>query len=179
MKLELKPWRTEEAERLAEVFNHSDRSYTSNRRPTPYPVETAKSWLEAIQEKEGKDGLFCAILADGVYVGFITVEREEDVHCLDAEIGYLVTREMESKGIATWAVGEITGRAFEELDILRLTAFIFAENQASKRILEKNGYVLEGVLKQSLYKNGKVQDECIYAAYRPGKDTKDAGENTH
>lgn len=143
MKLELKPWRIEDAERLADVFNRSDRSYTSNRRPTPYPVEAARTWLEAIQE------------------------REEDVHCLDAEIGYLVTKEVESKGIATWAVGELTKRAFEELDIVRLTAFIFAENLASKRVLEKNNYVLEGVLKQSLYKNGKIQDECIYASYRP------------
>ncbi|MGN0988118.1 MAG: GNAT family N-acetyltransferase [Otoolea sp.] len=167
MKLELKPWRIEDAERLADVFNRSDRSYTSNRRPTPYPVEAARTWLEAIQEKEGKDGLFCAILVDGAYEGFITVEREEDVHCLDAEIGYLVTKEVESKGIATWAVGELTKRAFEELDIVRLTAFIFAENLASKRVLEKNNYVLEGVLKQSLYKNGKIQDECIYASYRP------------
>ena len=32
--------------------------------------------------------------------------------------------------------------------------------------MEKNGFVLEGVMKQALYKNGQLQDDCIYAKYR-------------
>ena len=75
MKLTLKPWTTEDAERLSDVFNSSRRDYTSNRRPTPYPVGEARRWLEETAKKEETEGLFYAILADEEYVGFITVER--------------------------------------------------------------------------------------------------------
>lgn len=167
MKLELRTWKAEDAEKLAEVFNSSDRRFTSNRRPTPYPVEAARQWLEAVQEREGKDGLFCAVLADETYVGFITVEQAGDVHCRDSEIGYLIKKEYEGKGITSWAVSEISRMAFEKLPIARLTGYCFAANAASRRVLEKNGYLLEGVMRQALYKNGMTDDECIYAKYRP------------
>ena len=166
MKLELKSWKAEDARKLAEVFNGSDRRFTSNRRPTPYPVEAAREWLESVQEREGKDGLFYAVLADGAYVGFITVEQAGDVHCRDSEIGYLIKKEYEGRGITSWAVAEISRMAFEQLPVTRLTGYCFSANAASCRVLEKNGYVLEGVMKQALYKNGVVDDECIYAKYR-------------
>ena len=78
MKLTLKPWTTEDAERLSDVFNSSRRDYTSNRRPTPYPVREAQRWLDETAKKDETEGLFYAILADEEYVGFITVERMED-----------------------------------------------------------------------------------------------------
>lgn len=166
MKLTLKPWTTEDAERLSDVFNSFRRDYTSNRRPTPYPVREAQRWLDETAKKDETEGLFYAILADEEYVGFITVERMEDVHCRDAEIGYLLKTREESKGIATWAVGEACKRAFEKMDIVRLTGYVFAANTASRKVMEKNGFVLEGVMKQALYKNGQLQDDCIYAKYR-------------
>ena len=52
------------------------------------------------------------------------------------------------------------------MDIVRLTGYVFAANTASRRVLEKNGFVLEGVMRQALYKNGQLQDDCIYAKYR-------------
>ena len=32
-----------------------------------------------------------------------------------------------------------------------------------RRVLEKAGFALEGVLRRSVYKNGQVQDSCMYA----------------
>lgn len=167
MELTLKPWEKQDGEKLAEVFNGADRTFTSNRRPTPYPVEAAAAWLEQVTEKPETDGLFYAILADGEYAGFITVERMEDVHCRDAEIGYLLKREYEAKGITAWAVGEVCRKAFAAMDIVRITAYVFDKNIGSRHVLEKNGFVLEGIMKRALYKNGMVGDEYIYAKYRP------------
>jgi ribosomal-protein-alanine N-acetyltransferase len=50
---------------------------------------------------------------------------------------------------------------------LRLFALPFADNPGSIRVLEKAGYALEGRLRQSAIKDGRVRDQCLYAAYRP------------
>ena len=50
---------------------------------------------------------------------------------------------------------------------MRLYALPFADNPASVRVLEKAGYVLEGRLRQSAIKDGKVRDQLLYATYRP------------
>jgi RimJ/RimL family protein N-acetyltransferase len=39
----------------------------------------------------------------------------------------------------------------------------FAENEASARVLEKAGYVLEGRLRRSVIKEGRILDQMLYA----------------
>ena len=51
-------------------------------------------------------------------------------------------------------------------DIVRIHAEAFARNAASRRVLEKAGFALEGTLRRSVYKNGEMLDSCIYALVR-------------
>jgi ribosomal-protein-alanine N-acetyltransferase len=44
-------------------------------------------------------------------------------------------------------------------------AFVFSKNTASMRVLEKAGYILQGVLKQTVVKGGVIMDEHVYVAY--------------
>lgn len=53
--------------------------------------------------------------------------------------------------------------AFETNDIDRVFARPFGSIIASQRVLEKNGFVLEGRFEKVLIKNGKLLDELIYA----------------
>ena len=55
---------------------------------------------------------------------------------------------------------------FATFDIDRIFARPFGTNLASQRVLEKNGYVLEGRFEKVLYKNGEYLDELIYAVRR-------------
>ena len=52
--------------------------------------------------------------------------------------------------------------AFRELKLKRLTAHTFAFNLASARVLEKNGFKLEGRLRKHLLKDGKLIDARFY-----------------
>ena len=52
-------------------------------------------------------------------------------------------------------------------DRRRLFALPFAHNQASCRVLEKAGYVLEGRLRNSAIKEGKLVDQLQYAFIAP------------
>ena len=52
--------------------------------------------------------------------------------------------------------------AFAELDILRITGLVYAPNVASQRVLEKNGFVKEGIQRNAVCKDGEVYDLCLY-----------------
>ena len=61
------------------------------------------------------------------------------------------------------AVRQICRQAFETFDIVRIYAEPYAYNKGIRGVLEKAGFRLEGVMRDSVYKNGKVIDSCLYA----------------
>ena len=162
MTIELMKWAPALKQELIDICNDVDRTFLSNRLPYPYTEEAADWWLGMVSEHDGKDGVFRAIAADGKIVGNISVEQKADVYCKDGEIGYLLLTAYWSRGIMTEAVRRICEIAFSELDILRITGLVYAPNIASRRVLEKNGFVQEGLQRNAVYKDGKVYDLCVY-----------------
>lgn len=162
MKVELREWTFEDKEALIEICNRIDRSYLSDRLPDPYTDRAAEWWLNMVKENEGKSGIFREIIADGKIAGTVSVEQKGDVYRKDAEIGYYLLREKGSKGIMTEAVRQICETAFRELDIIRITGLVYEPNTASRKVLEKNGFAPEGVMKNAVIKNGNIYDLCIY-----------------
>lgn len=162
MKVELQRWTVEHKQDLIHVCNGVDRTFLTNRLPQPYTEASADWWIARVVEHDGKDGIFRAILVDGKVVGNISVEQKTDVYCKGGEIGYMLLRDAWSKGIATEAVRQICALAFEKLSLLRITGAVYAPNLASQRVLEKNGFVREGLQKCAIYKDGKVYDLCLF-----------------
>ena len=104
-----------------------------------------------------------AIAVDGRLAGSIGIFREKDVYQKSAELGYWLGRDYWGRGIMTWSVGKICAEALEQWDIVRIFAEPFARNLGSRRVLEKNGFRLEGIKKKSVYKAGELLDSCMYA----------------
>ncbi len=88
---------------------------------------------------------------------------KDDIYRKNAEIGYYLGEDYSSKGIMTNVVKKIAKYIFENFNIIRIYAEPFAENVASRRVLEKAGFKCEAVLKNYIIKNNKVQDGCIYS----------------
>lgn len=162
MQIELKKWCLSDMERLTMLCNQVDRTYLSNRMPFPYTAEDAKWWLNMVAEHEGKDGVFRSISVNGTIIGNISVEQKTDVHAQDAEIGYVLLTESWSKGIMTEAVRQICEIAFSELSIIRITGLVYQPNVASAKVLEHNGFSLEGIMRQAIVKDSNIYDLCIY-----------------
>lgn len=162
MEIQLKKWQPDDKAALAAIGNAVDRSFLSDRLPDPYTEAAAESWLQLVAARDGKDAIFRAIVADGQIVGTISVEQREDIYRKDAEIGYFLVTDRWSRGIMTEAVRQVCQIAFAELDIVRITGLVYADNAASRKVLEKNGFVLEGLRKNSILKKGILHDECIY-----------------
>jgi RimJ/RimL family protein N-acetyltransferase len=101
-----------------------------------------------------------------VAIGSIGVFRKDNIHFKTAEMGYYVAEEHWGKGIGTQAVKEVCQYIFENTDIIRIFAEPFAHNLGSCRILEKSGFMCEGILRKNAVKNGVILDMKMYAIVR-------------
>lgn len=161
MKVVLRRFRADDEAAIA--MNANDRDVWRNLRdrfPHPYTLADARAWIANVPETNW------VIEVDGVFTGGIGWTRGEDVFRRSAEIGYWLGRAHWGKGIATEALRIATARAFEATDIVRLHSGVFAWNRASARVMEKNGYVLEGRMRSAVWKDGQLVDELLYAKVR-------------
>ena len=70
------------------------------------------------------------------------------------------------KGIATRAVALMSDEVFKRKPIERLSSVVYKPNIASIRVLEKNGFVLEGSKANAVKNNGVVYDTLLYGLLR-------------
>ena len=96
------------------------------------------------------------------FCGIIGLIIQEDVYAKTAEIGYWLGEQFWGKGIMTKAVELMTEYGFGKLKLVRIYTGIFEYNITSMKVLEKNGYVKEGIFKKAIYKNRKTWDEHRY-----------------
>lgn len=108
-----------------------------------------------------------AIEVDGEAAGGIGLEMMTDVERVSAELGYWLGEQHWGRGIMTAVVEAVTQELFRTFDLTRIFALPFADNPGSIRVLEKAGYVLEGRLRQSAIKNGRLRDQLMFASYKP------------
>lgn len=79
-------------------------------------------------------------------------------------IGYFLEQSYWGRGIASEAVRLLTSYLFETINMNRIQAEVMPGNEASKRVLLKNGFSKEGTLRQANIWSGKgIVDLEIYA----------------
>ena len=79
-----------------------------------------------------------------------------------AEIGYVFHSKHWGKGYGTESVALMSDFAFEILALHKIHARVVDANVGSARILEKNGFLLEGRLKDHHFIEGRYYDSLIY-----------------
>lgn len=164
-KVRLRPLRYADREHLAELANN--KKIWNNLRdmfPYPYTLEDADKFLDSVKQQEPQVTL--AIEYDFQFVGVIGLVLQPDVYKKGAEIGYWIGEPFWGKGIATQALNLASDYAFETLAFERLYAGVFEGNEASKRVLEKCGFQLEGISRKAVFKNNKLIDEYRYGKLR-------------
>jgi len=78
-------------------------------------------------------------------------------------IGYFLAEAYWGKGIASEAVKTLVRFLFEEVHVNRIQAEVMPPNEASKKVLLKNGFVREGTLRKAAFWSGKgIVDLEIY-----------------
>lgn len=125
-----------------------------------FPI-TKAAIQQYIRSFDGRtDAMIFAIRerGSGRHIGNITLQ---DIDWQDrrGEVGILLGEEdARGKGHGTEAIGLVVRHAFERLGLVKLTAGVISGNEASKRAFEKNGFVVEGLLRQHHFTGGSYRD---------------------
>lgn len=162
-KFVLRPFRKGDEMSLAKNINNKKIYRGTLRIPYPYTLKDAKEWvrknLKENKKKKPKEINF-AIDINGEVVGGIGFEKIE-TH--QAEIGYWLTPKCHNKGIMTLVLKKMTKYGFDKLKLKRIYACVFIFNKASMKVLKKNGYKLEGILRKEIEKDKKLLDDHLFA----------------
>lgn len=75
-----------------------------------------------------------------------------------AFLGYKLDKELRNRGYMTMAVSMLVEYAFRTLKLHRIEANVMPRNLPSLRVLEKNGFVNEGISRDYLKINGVWED---------------------
>jgi len=137
------------------------------RLPDPVPDGYEREWLARYEDgrRDGSREAFAAVDDDGAFLG-LALAPEIDREAGEAELGYVVAPAARGRGVATEMLRALTAWALDELGLVRLTLIIDAENPASKRVAERCGYELEGVMRSVYLKQGRRIDAELWALVR-------------
>lgn len=141
-----------------------DKETTMNFMSHPRTLKEAKKEIiSAIKEnkKKVKTSENFAIDVNGEYAGGISIHHIVKNHM--CHITYNLGEKYRGKGIVSEAVKLICEYAFKKYKLIRIEAGVREYNIASIKLLEKNGFKLEGIKKKAVMKNGKYYNDFIYA----------------
>jgi len=168
MKFKLRKFRKGDEGSLQKNINDAGIARYTLDIPYPYTRKDAVAWIRKnlkLQKSRKPEKINFVIEIDGEVAGSVGLS---DINRKNkrAELGYWLARKYWNKGIMTRAIRPMIRFGFEKLRLVRIYAFVFPPNKASKRVLEKAGFKLEGKLRKTIVKNGKLYDNLLYAKVR-------------
>lgn len=163
----IRDWSGEDAASIAKYANNRNIAmWLRDRFPHPYTLCDAEAFLSAVLKQDPRTTF--AVATNVEAIGGIGLEFETDVHRFTAELGYWLAEPYWGRGIMSEAVRRFTAWAFENLEVCRISAAVFADNAASVRVLEKAGFQREGCLRASAFKDGRILDQWLFAQVKDG-----------
>jgi RimJ/RimL family protein N-acetyltransferase len=161
MTLRLEPFAEWHLEDVAALLEDRD-VLRFTRIPEPPPPDFCRQWLSRYEmgRREGTSEGFAALDAGG-FVG-LGLAPHIDRDAREMEIGYIVAPPARGRGVATEMLRLLTRWAFDE-GTLRVSLIIQVDNEASKRVAERCGYLREGVMRSAHVKQGIRADQELWS----------------
>lgn len=125
----------------------------------PTSAAQERDYLEELEERD--DAVQLLVEAGGERVGvveFDPIDRGTGV----ADFAIWIHPDHQGHGYAREATELMCTYGFEELGLHKVTADVYAANEASRALFESVGFTLEGVGREDAYFDGEFQDSVYY-----------------
>lgn len=157
----LRPWQMSDAASLVEIANNpAIFQRVRDAFPSPYTHSDAVNWISSAAKIKPPESF--AIEYQGQLAGTIGYIPGTDVYVKTCEIGYFIGERFWGKGIATESIRLLTEHIWSLQKYVRIHAFVFSNNPASERVLQKNGFILESTRTKAVYKNHELLDDRVW-----------------
>ncbi|KAA0549860.1 GNAT family N-acetyltransferase [Bacillus sp. BGMRC 2118] len=120
------------------------------------------SWYESIVEKNTGIRWGITLKGQGRVIGscgFLNIVTQH----YRSEIGFELSKDYWGQGIASEAVEAVIRYGFEQFNFQRIQALIEPLNHPSQKMVERLGFVKEGLLRNYEYTCGKFDDLLLYS----------------
>jgi [ribosomal protein S5]-alanine N-acetyltransferase len=131
--------------------------------PHPYTDGIAETWISSHEDEYQKgNSLILAITIKETRVLIGSIGLYINKRHQHAELGYWIGREFWNNGFCTEAVSAIVDYSFRKLYLNKIFAYYITRNNASGKVLLKNGFIHEGLMKKHVkYKDTFEDLECL------------------
>lgn len=124
----------------------------------PYSHDREREWIEHLADS---DEVHLLVTVNGDRVGIVGYRPKHAVWGV-VEAGYFIDPKYWGKGYATDALRCLCRYGFEERRLNKVAAEAYETNPASRRVLEKVGFVEEGRLRNEAFIDGEYVDIFRY-----------------
>ncbi|MDQ0271432.1 GNAT family N-acetyltransferase [Cytobacillus purgationiresistens] len=163
-KLILREITTEDTENIFSCFSNSNvtKYYGMEKMETLDQAENlVRFFLNSFQEKRGIRWGIQIKDTEGI-TGTIGFNAWSPKH-RRAEIGYEIHPNYWRKGYVSEAIHKVIDYGFNHMNLTRIAAHVFIENDASNQLLENAGFLKEGILRNYMYQDGQPHDVYVYS----------------
>ncbi len=139
--------------------------------PNPYRPADAEFYLRLSHSAwlAGETGIFAVSDPDGRYLGTFDLRLDEWPARIGS-LGFAVAPWARGRGIGTAALRLLCDWGFDALGLSRIDWRAFVGNRASRRIVEKVGFTVEGTERQMLVQRGTPRDSWYGALLATDRD---------
>ncbi|WP_340539019.1 GNAT family N-acetyltransferase [Nocardioides sp. GXZ039] len=175
-RLRLRPVREDDADALYEM--HSDAHVLRFWDSSPWIERERATRFIAASRSIAEDGSGARVVLertdDGAFLGWCGL-TSWNPEFRSASLGYCLHERAWGHGYATEAARALLDWGFSTLPLNRVQAEADTRNDASRRVLEKCGFTLEGTLREDCIVDGVVSDSWVFGLLRRDRDAGTAG----
>ena len=166
-RFQLRPFAPTDADSVSTLLSTPEVSATTLNVPYPYPDSAATAWIATHAQRARGGSLTWAIVRshDNRLMGAITLGITASHR--RGNLGYWIGVPFWNHGYMTEAVRLVTAYGLDDRHLVRVQAGCFVRNGASRRVLAKAGFMLEGILRGYVLKDGTPEDVAMYARLGP------------
>lgn len=127
------------------------------------------SWYQSI--RENNTGIRWGITLKGKdevigSCGFLNIIPQH----YRSDIGFELSKDYWGQGIAQESIEAIIKYGFEQLNLQRIQALIEPPNEASQKLVERQGFIKEGLLRNYEFTSGKFDNLYMYSLLKEDFD---------
>lgn len=115
--------------------------------------------------------MICGIFYQGELVGtagFNSINQ----NLKRAEIGYWIIESVQGIGIVTQVCNHLINIAFNELGVAKVQLSAAEQNSPSRRVAERLGMALEGIVTNAENLNGRIVDHAVYGLFNGSRSSR-------
>jgi len=158
----LRPMEARDAGEVLALFGDPDVAEFMDIAPLVEIAEAREIVAWAMELAERNRGVRWTIRQEGRLIGTVGFNALELERGRRGEVAYDLARSEWGRGVMSAILPHVMAFGYERLGLRRLEAMVTAGNTRSCRLLERHGFVREGLLRDHGYWTGRYWDQIVY-----------------